>query len=868
MKRNIWFLCLLLAVFLFSCRNDENSTSAGEGVLDIKVVAEGDLKDAGSRASSVDIPDVNDFELNLTDVEDGSVLSLGKFGDFVPVTTSVGEFVLSASYGDSKSEGFDALSFYGSTEVSIKDAQRTDASVVCKLDKAMVSISYTESFKDYFSDYSASIVSSNNTISFSKAETRPAYFVPGDLNVKLKVSRSGGPTDVELNPKNFLAEAQTHYKLTFDVDASTATLKIVFNDDPANTNNVEINISDSSLSADAPDVVPVGFVSGQEISLVEGNTYSESLQLTVNAYAGLSKCKMEVSSAYLQSLGWPESFELTELTPEEEALLNASGLIYKGFSGNKDKMAFIDFDKFVSYLTCMSTSDEVHKLTFTVTDNLTKVSDPVELVVKTKYNQFAFTGQSYVPYSSNSVVFDLTLDGDHNGVVFEEFINGAFTQIDASRISVARTDGSLQSKVTILYPNSFVDTSAEYQVKAIYGNKNNTVTFKVEAPELTLSLANGDASIWATKAYFKVQASAKSRISRTISSETIELQYKNGDEWQRCPVQSYDESKQVFVVEKLGDAATESQGQTYNFRAVYKIDGAVVDYSISPELQITTEAKSQIPNSGFEDWYSEMVWDKQGLWGGICNTKVYSFYPYKENESDKWWSTTNALTTQKFGDYSWHYAAYPGVIPTNAVDAHTASWHIKNYGNPNDYGISEISDDNLDKPCSGNTAMEIATVGWGKNNWTGQSAAQSSCKERDAGCLFIGTYDVNLGKNLGHSFSSRPTYLKFAYKFFPYNSEKAKATIILYGKNGEIGRGEKIISEASVDFCIENNEVLISYNETNEKVEKISIEFISSISDEPQTLAIGGSTGTISGYSDSRHIGSVLTIDNVELIYE
>ena len=362
MKRNIWFLCLLLAVFLFSCRNDENSTSAGEGVLDIKVVAEGDLKEAGSRASSVDIPEVNDFELNLTDVEDGSVLPLGKFGDFVPVTTSVGEFILSASYGNSKSEGFDALSFYGSTEVSIKDAQRTDASVVCKLDKAMVSISYTESFKDYFSDYSASVVSSNNTISFTKTETRPAYFIPGDLNVKLKVSRSGGPTDVELNPKNFLAEAQTHYKLTFDVDASTATLKIIFNDDPANTNNVEINISDSSLSADASDVVPVGFVSGQEISLVEGNTYSESLQLTVNAYAGLSKCKMGVSSAYLQSLGWPASLELTELTPEEEALLNASGLIYKGFSGNKDKMAFIDFDKFVSYLACMSTSDEIHKL--------------------------------------------------------------------------------------------------------------------------------------------------------------------------------------------------------------------------------------------------------------------------------------------------------------------------------------------------------------------------------------------------------------------------------------------------------------------------------------------------------------------------
>lgn len=860
MKKNIWFLSLLLAVFLFSCRNDENSTSAGEGVLDIKVVAEGDLKEAGSRASSVDIPEVNDFELNLTDVEDGSVLSLGKFGDFVPVTTSVGEFILSASYGNSKSEGFDALSFYGSTEVSIKDAQRTDASVVCKLDKAMVSISYTESFKDYFSDYSASVVSSNNTISFTKTETRPAYFIPGDLNVKLKVSRSGGPTGVELNPKNFLAEAQTHYKLTFDVDASTATLKIVFNDDPANTNNVEINISDSSLSADAPDVLPVGFVSGQEISLVEGNTYSESLQLTVNAYAGLSKCKMDVSSAYLQSLGWPESFELTELTPEEEALLNASGLIYKGFSGNKDKMAFIDFDKFVSYLACMSTSDEIHKLTFTVTDNLTKASDPVELMVKTKYNQFAFTGQPYVPYSYNSVEFDLTLDGDHNRVVFEEFINGAFTQIDASRISVARTDGSLQSKVTISYPNSFVDTSAEYQVKATYGNKNNTVTFKVEAPELTLTLANGDASVWATKAYFKVQASAKTRNSRTISSETIELQYKNGDEWQRCPVQSYDESKQVFVVEKLGDAATESQGQTYNFRAVYKIDGTVVDHSISPELQITTEAKSQIPNSGFEDWYSEMVLNK--FVGLVGNLDIYSFYPYLSSsiDEDKWWTTNNSVTTKDPGCSSWYYAAYASVIPTNATETHTALWHIKSYGSANDFGVSTITND---VAVEGNTSMEISTVGHGDNRWTSRDKVQY----RTAGKLFIGNYSSSGEEELGHIFNSRPEAFRFSYKFYPYNGESTKAYIVLYDENKEqIAYGELNISEAS-DAYIDTDNIDITYSNLDKQASYITIVFMSSSFSSPLTKDIQGGKGLFNGYGDSRHIGSVFVVDNVELVY-
>lgn len=827
MKKNIRLLSLLLAVFLFSCRNDENSTSAGEGVLDIKVVAEGDLKEAGSRASSVDIPEVNDFELNLTDVEDGSVLPLGKFGDFVPVTTSVGEFILSASYGNSKSEGFDALSFYGSTEVSIKDAQRTDASVVCKLDKAMVSISYTESFKDYFSDYSASVVSSNNTISFTKTETRPAYFIPGDLNVKLKVSRSGGPTDVELNPKNFLAEAQTHYKLTFDVDASTATLKIIFNDDPANTNNVEINISDSSLSADAPDVLPVGFVSGQEISLVEGNTYSESLQLTVNAYAGLSKCKMDVSSAYLQSLGWPASLELTELTPEEEALLNASGLIYKGFSGNKDKMAFIDFDKFVSYLACMSTSDEIHKLTFTVTDNLTKVSDPVELVVKTKYNQFAFTGQPYVPYSYNSVEFDLTLDGDHNRVVFEEFINGAFTQIDASRISIARTDGSLQSKVTISYPNSFVDTSAEYQVKATYGNKNNTVTFKVEEPKLTLSLANGDADVWATKAYLQVQSSETTNSSITISANTVEIQYKNGENWEKWPTQSYDESTGFILTELIPNTQ-------YVLRAVYFDE--VENKYFSQEKNITTEEGKQIPNSGFEDWYYTRP-------SGVKYWEVW--YACKNGETPVW-NTMNQLTTSEGGTTTYNGFNY------NKIDAYRY--------NANSGTISTEGN-------GGGTAALIRAVGWGRGN---RALGSANAKYGTVGELYLGEYDTDNNKAVysGVSFNSRPQKISFDYKYIPGNGgDQCYVELILVNnENGAYNEIGKVTWRDGNKVEQWNNKVLeIEYLDKKIKPTVVIVKFKSGDKADNDSFIEVPNFGNL---SDGEYVGSQLYIDNVELIYE
>ena len=317
----------------------------------------------------------------------------------------------------------------------------------------------------------------------------------------------------------------------------------------------------------------------------------------------------------------------------------------------------------------------------------------------------------------------------------------------------------------------------------------------------------------------------------------------------------------------MGEGATENAGVSYTLRAAYKRGGEVV--SFSNELNIVTEVKAQVGNSGFEDWYSEKVWEKFGLANAsTCRTSIYSFYPYISSEADKWWSTTNALTTQAKGDYSWYYAAYAGVIPTNATETHTASWHIKQYGNASDFGIAEITEEMLDKPNSGNTAMEIATVGWGKNNWTSQSNAQNGCKTRSAGYLFIGTYDINSGMNLGHSFNSRPYGFTFAYKFYPYASETAKAYIKVYNGDTEIGTGEYLINTATPTFTNPDNNVVITYTDLTKRATKITIVFISSTAESPQTLAIGGSENAWWGYCDSRHIGSILTVDDVKLIYE
>lgn len=874
MNKFLLLICSCSLLIFNSCKQDENNLSTIGGYIDIKLSADSNVLESESRSVRSYTPDIGDFGLKVSKWSGEIFAQWDKFSDFRTTGVPAGKYKVEAYYGDKNEEGFDALSYYGSSQVSTGNDEIVETSVVCTINKALVSISYTDSFKDYFKSYKGYIsTSKGNKVVYEDGEERSAYFVPGELDVFLEVTRDGVADTVRLNPKTFKAEARTEYRLTMDVDAGTSTLNIIFNDRPSDYKNVTINISDAVLNAEPPKFTLYGFESGKDFEILEHSEFTETLQAYLNAPAGISKCKLISNSAYLKSLGdnWKDTLDLANLNDEENAMVSGMGLETIGLGKIKDQIAVVNFNKFVSKLGCMADTNEVHRFKLAATDKLSKVSDTIYFNVVTRSNQFAFAGPAEpVPYGSTSVEFDLTLEGVHDNVVFKEKSGDDFVEIKKSRISIVpNAEDNLKSKVTITFDNPLYDTEKDHVIRAEYGGKVLDAKFEVDTPVLTLSLRNGDADVWATKAYFTVEAKAKGRSSRTISTETIKIQYKDGEEWVDFPNQTYNSETNTFEVTGIGENATAFEGQTYTVRAIYESKGLKDEESVSNEIIITTEPKLQIPNAGFEEWYSEKVWDKQGKWGTICNTVVYSFYSYLKNESDIWWSTTNSLTTQSLGDYSWHYAAYPCVIPTNAVETHTASWHIKNHGNPSDYGIGEISDDKLDKPNSGNTAMEIATVGWGKNNWTSQSSAQDNCNKRDPGCLFIGTYDLSSQKkNLGHTFSSRPTYLKFAYKFFPYKSEKAKATIILYGKDGEIGRGEKIIDMAAVDYQTENNEVLISYSNTNEKAVKISIEFISSISENPQTLAIGGSVGTFSGYSDSRHIGSVLTIDDVELIYE
>lgn len=828
MKKICYGLLSFLFIGLASCTKEDTRSSL-EGRIDVRVSTDWSLADAESRASEEVAPEINDFALAIESADGKVSNSWDSFGRFQPVSVPVGTYLVTASYGDANAEGFDALSYLGSTTVEVGKDETAEASVTCTINKARVILSYTDDFKSYFSSYSAYVSSSKgNKITYATDETRGAYFVPGNLELFLEVTRQGVSQKVTLNPKNFTAEVKHEYRLTMDVDASTASLKIVFNDNPSSEQNVDINISDEALNAPAPEFTAYGFTSGNAIEVMEGSTVSDKLEAYLNASSGLAKCELITASEVLKAQGWPESVDLMNLTTEQSQKLTELGLSTKGLGANHDKIALVDFKNVLPYLYCTSDGNDVHTFTLRATDVLTKVSEDLVLKVTTRNNGFAVALPEYVSYGSTTMTADLTLEGDPALIKFYYIYLGAPQEFTAENIDIQPGTEENKYKVTFTYPEPLVDTENGVKFKAQYGAKTIEGTFKVEDPELTLSLKNGDADVWATKAYLQVVASAKSRSSRTISSSTVEIQYKDGEEWKVWPNQSYDSETGLFLLTGLGEGATETEGIPYTLRAVYKRGGEVA--SFSQELGITTEPKAQVGNAGFEEWHTE-IFTYKITWAGTGEREWY--LPWNTNENDTWWAVNSRATMlSECAAFYYEYKVFP-----------TISWSSSN-------------------KSQGEKSIQIATIAVGS-----AAIVDGGSTTPHAGEIWIGTSNDSGGHaSEGHSFASRPNSMTFWYQYESFNdNEKFYMQVVLKAADGTIVASNEIPNGEEGDPSGNTITLPFTYSpDVHKKVSSIYMVFKSSsgsVDSKKRTMEI-------SGQQQTARIGSVLRIDDIKLNYE
>lgn len=834
LKKRVILIYSLLSLILVSCAKEDTAKNNGMGTFTMKLNATSEViglneksraEEAGEGETLI-LPDVNDFSVSISSLGE-QVCGWSSYKDMreeeMP-ELRVGTYQVKAWYGDVSKEGFELPYFEGNQEFSIKKNETTPVEVTCYLGNAQVKVNYTDEFKSYFSDYSAVIATSlGNEVEYVKDETRAAYFSPGELIAKVKVKKSGQSTEAVYQAKVFTAESRHIYTLTLDVDAGSATMTVSFSEDVAGE-EVRFDVSDAALNAPAPYFKANGFTESVPFQSIEGAEPKEQVTAYVNAVAGIQSCRLTTTSGFLSGKGWPDVVDLA--APGKYAsILTEMELETKGLEGNRDQMAQVNFTKLIKNLP--TGGNHIFKLE--ATDVYGKVSDtPLVLTVTPQGCEFSVAASTVeAPFYGNTCQVNVSFkDGDPANVHFQ--LAEGKQDLEFVRAEELSSKDGLKVYTVYLKAPETVKFINPFKVSASY------LSYIKETGELPVSmgiLVDNPGDVWAKKAVFHVY-------NETALAD-IKLQRQQGDVWTDVTTES---SGSYSLVAKGLDSGT-----SLKLRAVKG-----EEYSNS--VDITTEEELQVPNSDFEQWSVQEVWYKTIFLSG--GEHIYSYYPYAASSEDKWWSTFNDMTTQQqSGVASWYYCAYPGTMPTNASEMHTATWHW------NTYGGTSLSTG----AYQGNVAAEIATVGYGANNW---SELGHDTEYRQAGYLYLGTFNRDTQeKNMTHTFTSRPAAVQFYYKFYSYNGETTKVYAKLYDANRNvIGEGELKIIQAVDTYTL--GKINISYPQKG-KASYMELVFMSTDATSPGTKDIQGSKEAWkAGYGDSRHVGSILTVDDVKLIYE
>lgn len=252
--------------------------------------------------------------------------------------------------------------------------------------------------------------------------------------------------------------------------------------------------------------------------------------------------------------------------------------------------------------------------------------------------------------------------------------------------------------------------------------------------------------------------------------------------------------------------------------------------------------------------------------GEVAEVSTYPETPLEYGDMEEWNTITKKLCV---GTNVLNWRDVYGNSPNNNI---WACVNAKTFeGDPNVYSTFNLNPSTYSVEGRSGKAAALRTVGW-DNNWGNTS---SLIRHIAAGKLFIGKYsfvheDGPETYDYGMSYSSRPTSVEFYYTYSPYNGDSFKVWVVLENRSNDgnvtrIGYGELTGSESITSFT--HNTISIEYSNIYLDITHMYIVFSSSANcSDVEETENNNLQGMVS--EGNYHNGSVLTIDDVQLIYE
>lgn len=828
-----------LAVAMGACSEDNPWMSEGEGGIALRLSASADVKDAipvlRSEVPSLEAPSPSDFSISLTNLTTEEVKTWATLADFQNQRTfATGQYTLTAFYGDVDDEGFEKPCFKGEAQVNVLESRESTVEVTATLANSMVSIDYTDGFRSYFRDYGVTVHSEGHSyIEFAGDETRPAFVAPGEVSLIVSVTNPSGKT-ATIQPAAFPAAPQCHYHVTFDVntgDRGDAQLQIIF-DDSLTQEDVFIDLTDELFSSPAPKVTPTGFTDGQTIELLSGNSAEQDLKFNVVAYGGISSALLTISGdGFTPAFG--SEVELVNASAAVQQQLAELGITAVGLFKNPSNLATVDVSGLAAHLPVGKFA-----VSLVVKDPFTRVSEPLTLNISTE--------PVVLEVEDGTAIFNsgqATINVSYNGADPEKNISfkalaktGVYKECEVLSVTESSRTRSFDVKdyiFTIALPDTDRD---RIPVRVFFGGAEKTeVNVDVVIPQYDIEI-----DPFATYAKLKVVPANASDLAAIVNCLSV---YANGNAVA---------ADHIYRNAETGIVAFGGLTPATN----YAIGTSLTSAAPASTQSITTEAATAVPNGDFSDTYEAI--NMQGInVGGQYTGTIFGTPKYQKTGNivrnmATGWASLNDLT------------CYSGASNINTWFC-VPSTYVEN---------GEVTVRSVGYSHNGTTPSTTQKTGI----WYCQNSPSFSDSEKCAGELFLGSYsfDGSAHRVDGIDFASRPQQLSFDYKYVPYNNETGKVEVSVIGVDGSVlaSQTDELASTASMT----TKTVSLSGYPFGSKAASLRVRFVSSTSSVPAINVISGASLQVGNSLASQNVGtndeckafaagSVLTVDNVKLIY-
>ncbi len=847
------FISLIAGTLMLTGCGEDSAVSQHGGVA-VKVEVDSRVINGTESRSSLDdlLGSITPEQLKVKlEHESGKhVFSYDSFDD-LPTTYEfpIGDYTVTASYGDIDIEGIDQPSFEGKTTINVRENRETPVSLTAKLANCILKVDYTDRFKEYMTSYYSQLNSSSgNTFNIPAGNDDNLFFKPGSTSVTVGYTKPDGKSGtVTIN--QFEAKAQHLYKVTFDIDNSSGlvSLNVTFNDKII-ADQKPIDLSDDVDVIPVPYLIARGFDphSTTPIDFIENLPFNDELDIQVVAMGGLQSVKLMTESEELcneafEGNKFPKEIDLIGTSEEDKALLRFYGLEVNGLWVNPDQMGIVDFSSILKSIRYKDGKQT--KFTVVVTDRYGRESSPMTLTLNPIQLVLQLTSTNGTDYALGMYEDEAHVHVQYNGGI--QFANQLrFVYFDKNGNEVSTKVNGIQQTPESNNPGNdkyrlcaFVKVPSGHEdvkIKAYCGtHASNEVTFSRVGSFMYFDELYDPVGLntFATSAKVHLNIGA-------INRSSIEIYARKKGEgdgaWTKVESSDVPAGSTAPIITVTGlepDTKYELEVRGYS-----NMPGSETTLFTTEKIfEIHTEAATQLPNGNMDIWYRDP---------GLTD---YWWVDYPgANMSETVWGTMNQLTTS-IGDGN-------ATIP-NHHGASLCSFS----GTRNDAGRIGYN---------GDYCAIIETVGWGNNDAPG--IGTDGAKNVTPGELYLtGSCNISTGnaEYEKFSFSSRPSGMKFWYKYRAKNSaDYGAAEIEVFDANGKrIAYG--IFNPRSTSSWTEYT-IPLTYSADCAKAAYIQIKFKSSVNAD----CLISNKNNLDwppryDYKAGRYTGSGLYIDDIELVY-